>query len=211
MRKLRGDKDLNTLLAANILAQIYMAQGNLDKAEPLAKWVYETGRSVLGDKARDVIPWRINLAMIYVIRENYAKAEPLLAGAVEDQRATLPKEHPQRATTLALLGLARLREKKWEAAEAPLRECLEMRAKNPDAWQTFNSKSMLGGALLGQKKYADAEPLLLDGYEGMKKREKTIQPVGLPRLKEAGARIVELYEAWDKPDKAKEWREKLKE
>ncbi len=27
---------------------------------------------------------------------------------------------------------------------------------------------MLGGALLGQKKYAEAEPLLLKGYEGMK-------------------------------------------
>src|SRR5262249_21360682 len=37
------------------------------------------------------------------------------------------------------------------------------------------SKAQLGAALLGQKKYADAEPLLLAGYEGMKQREKTIQ------------------------------------
>ena len=42
----------------------------------------------------------------------------------------------------------------------------------PDTWTTFNTKSMLGGALLGQKKYAEAEPLLLKGYAGMKRRER---------------------------------------
>jgi len=35
---------------------------------------------------------------------------------------------------------------------------------------------MLGGSLLGQKKYAEAEPLLLSGYEGMKQREVKIPP-----------------------------------
>jgi hypothetical protein len=40
-------------------------------------------------------------------------------------------------------------------------------------------------ALLGQKKYADAEPLLLAGYEAMKQRAKTIPPQGLVRIPEA--------------------------
>jgi hypothetical protein len=39
--------------------------------------------------------------------------------------------------------------------------------KEPDAWTTFNTKSLLGGALLGRKKCADAEPLLMAGYAGM--------------------------------------------
>ncbi len=33
---------------------------------------------------------------------------------------------------------------------------------------------MLGGALLGQKKYDAAEPLLLKGYAGLKQREGAI-------------------------------------
>lgn len=58
-----------------------------------------------------------------------------------------------------------------------LRESLAIREKTqPDAWTTFDSKSLLGGALLGQKKVADAEPLLLAGYEGMKKRENATAP-----------------------------------
>ena len=60
-------------------------------------------------------------------------------------------------------------------AEPLIREALTIREKTqPDAWTTFNTQSLLGGALLGQKKYAEAEPLLLKGYEGLKQRETTI-------------------------------------
>ena len=91
-------------------------------------------------------------------------------------------------------------------AEPLLRECLAIREKTqPDAWTTFNTQSMLGGALLGQKKYADAEPLLLAGYEGMKQREKTIPPQGDTRIPEALDRLIELYTATDKPDEVKKW------
>jgi hypothetical protein len=44
---------------------------------------------------------------------------------------------------------------------------------------------MLGGALLGQQKYAEAESLLLDGYKGMNEREAAIPPLGKIRLSEA--------------------------
>ena len=60
-----------------------------------------------------------------------------------------------------------------------------------------------------QKKYADAEPLLLSGYEGMSEREAQIPPVGKPRLTETIRRLVDLYDAWDKKDKADEWRKRL--
>ena len=66
-------------------------------------------------------------------------------------------------------------------------------------------KSLLGGALLGQKKYAEAEPLLLKGYEGMKQREKTIPPQASIRLPEALDRLIELSTATNKPDEVKKW------
>jgi hypothetical protein len=37
---------------------------------------------------------------------------------------------------------------------------------------SLSDKSLLGGSLLSQKKYTEAEPLLLAGYEGMKQREQ---------------------------------------
>ena len=76
---------------------------------------------------------------------------------------------------------------------------------------TFNTQSLLGGSLLGQKNYAGAEPLLLAGYEGMKEREAKIPPQGKPRLTEALERLVQLYDAWGKPDEAAAWRKRLEE
>jgi eukaryotic-like serine/threonine-protein kinase len=40
----------------------------------------------------------------------------------------------------------------------------------PDLWTTAYTKSMLGSDLAGQKKYADAEPLLLAGRDGLAQR-----------------------------------------
>jgi eukaryotic-like serine/threonine-protein kinase len=91
-----------------------------------------------------------------------------------------------------------------------LRESLAIREKTqPDVWSTFNSKSLLGGALLGQQQYADAEPLLLAGYEGMKQREKAIPPQGKVRVPEAIERLVQLYGATDNEDEAAKWRRQL--
>ncbi len=64
---------------------------------------------------------------------------------------------------------------------------------------------MLGGALLGQKKYAEAEPMLLAGYEGMKQREKTITPIKMNYLTEALDRLIDLSTATNKPDDVKKW------
>jgi eukaryotic-like serine/threonine-protein kinase len=74
-----------------------------------------------------------------------------------------------------------------------------------DDWRLFKARSLLGGALSGQEKYAEAEPLLVQGYEGMKRREAQIPPQGRPFLTEAAER---LYEAKGELEKAAEWRKK---
>jgi hypothetical protein len=52
--------------------------------------------------------------------------------------------------------------------------------------------------------------MLINGYEGLREREARIPFLRRKKLPaEAGARIVELYEAWGKKDKAVEWRKRL--
>ncbi len=69
---------------------------------------------------------------------------------------------------------------------------------------------MLGAALLGQKKLAEAEPLLLAGYRGMKEREASIpQEAKVLRIPEALERLVQLYEAKGDATEAAAWRSKL--
>lgn len=141
--------------------------------------------------------------------DEIAKLVPeLLASA----RTELPKNGKQIASVLSSCGRGFLALKAWTDAEPVLRECLTIREKlEADDWRTFNTSSMLGGSLLGQEKFAEAEPLLISGYEGMKLREEKIPAVGRPRLTESIERLVELYTAWQKPEQAKEWSTRLEE
>ena len=94
-------------------------------------------------------------------------------------------------------------------AEATARECLRLReATKPEDWARFYTMSQLGAALAGQKKYAEAEPFLIGGYDGIKARERKVPAPLKKELAAALTRIVPLYEAWGKADKAAEWRAK---
>ncbi len=150
------------------------------------------------------------LGAAYEAAEQFAAAEPFYRDGLELARKQFGPEDPRTAAAMATLARSLLKQEKWAEAEPLLRECLAIRERNqPDGWPTFNTRSMLGGSLLGQMKYALAEPLLLSGYEGMKAREATILAAGKPRLPEAGDRVVKLYDAWRKPEKAAEWRKRL--
>jgi hypothetical protein len=103
-----------------------------------------------------------------------------------------------------------INEKKFADAEEVARESLANREKNmPDKWLLFNTRSVLGGILLEQKKYAQAEPILLSGYEGLKQREDALPAAGRVCLSNSLDRLVKLYEAAGQSSKAAEWKRKL--
>jgi hypothetical protein len=114
------------------------------------------------------------------------------------------------ADELCKLVSALHQEKKWTEAETAGRESLALLQRlEPDAWTTFNVESILGAALVGQKRYTEAEALLVAGYHGMKDRESTMPRNRKDRLTLAAERLVRLYEVWDKPDEAEKWRKLL--
>ena len=142
-----------------------------------------------------------------LLKAGNAKHHAFLQDELIKARNALSQDSGELAYLLAQVGRTLLEQEKWVEAEQVLRECLSIREKAlPDSWLTFNTYTSLGGSLLGQKKYADAEPLLLKGYQGMKEREKTIPPIGKDRLPEALERLVQLYEATGKKDEAEKWR-----
>jgi eukaryotic-like serine/threonine-protein kinase len=112
---------------------------------------------------------------------------------------------------LAALGRNLLMQKNWSGAEVVLRESVALNEKKqtPTAWTVFDAKGTLGGALLGQKRYAEAEPLLVAGYEGMKQHEGQIPPQEKVRVTEGIERLVQLYEATGKPEETAKWRKLL--
>jgi hypothetical protein len=71
-----------------------------------------------------------------------------------------------------------LRRNRDDEAGPLLRECLKIRQERlPDDWNCFHTQNLLGGSLLGQEKYVEAEPLLLSGYEEGGKSERREFPL----------------------------------
>ena len=107
-------------------------------------------------------------------------------------------------------GADLLRAKHAAEAEPILRECLAIRQKViPNDPRTFETQSLLGDALLSQKKFAEAEPCLLQAEEGLRRRLTRIDDSDRHFLPESAERLVRLYEATNQPEKARPWREKL--
>jgi hypothetical protein len=122
------------------------------------------------------------------------------------------KDSVEAANAQAALGWNLVRQNKFPAAELMFREALAiLEAKRPGVWPVFHNQSGLGAALAGQKKFAEAEPVLLKAYEGLAQREPLIPPFFKGHVTSAIERIVELFDAWGKKDKADEWRKKLEE
>jgi eukaryotic-like serine/threonine-protein kinase len=206
-------------LAENLknLGAILLAQLKHDEAEPILREELEIWRKTFPDGHPNITECSHNLAEVYTKLDMTNEAIPLLKDWLESCRKTLPNNSLELAGEL--IGSARtlLTLKAWTEAEPLLREALAIREKVvPEAWTTFNTKSMLGGVLLGQKKYVEAETNLLAGYEGMKEREASIPPAGRNRLHEALTSLVQLYTDWHAAapedghaEKAAQWQQKL--
>jgi len=200
-----GPDHPTTLTSMCNLAGAYLDAGKGDLALSLLQDAYRAA------KKHPELRW-VGTALLdgYERAGKTEQAAALARKLLPEARTQLPGESPELAVQLAMVALPLLQAKAFAEAEPLLRECVAIRAKKePEDWRTFNAKSMLGGALLGQKKYTEAEPLLLAGYEGMKQREPKIPPDSKFRLAAALERLMQLDEALEKKDEAAKWRKEL--
>jgi len=200
----------STLLTLSNLAGTYRDAHRIADALTLFEATLRLQKVKLGLDHPDTLSTTTHLARTFLNAKRPLDALPLLEETLKLRRARLGPEHPHTLLTINYLAAAYLDAQRWPEAEMAARECLNLRGgKRPADWERFHTMSQLGAALAGQKKYAEAEPLLLQGYDGLNAREAVISAARKQDRADAAARIVELYSAWGKPDKAEEWRKKL--
>jgi tetratricopeptide (TPR) repeat protein len=107
------------------------------------------------------------------------------------------------ANALAQVGRSELKQGKYENAERSLREALAVRQSggtqaNP---MLVRARRFLGEALIGQRKYAEAEPLLLDIV-----RAANASALDLLNVQAAASDLVTLYEAEGRPEESTKYR-----
>jgi tetratricopeptide (TPR) repeat protein len=195
------DRPLVEARVREILGATYVNVGEPAQAVKQFERAMALREAMQGASEPEAASCRNQLAVAYRLAGRTTEAGRLF------ERSPLSRAH---AAVLAVRGATLLHEKKAADAELKLRECLRIREKlQPGDWMTFDTKSLLGEALFEQNKLAEAEPLLVASYEGLKKREGAISAADKQRVTQALARVVKLYDAWGKKDKAAKWREEL--
>jgi serine/threonine protein kinase len=210
LRKAKIPKHTDTLLSMWAVANCYTLVNRQPEALKLFEETFALAKVRLGQNHAWTVGLMRELASVHMKMQEHAAAEALLVNALaltaKRKKAATPLEV---AELQMVLGDCLLRQQEFDKAELILRACLTTReAKDADGWETFWSKLLLGAARAGQKKFAEAEPLLLAGHEGLKQRAARLAAPDQRLLGDARARIVELYDAWGKPQKADAWRKR---
>ena len=92
---------------------------------------------------------------------------------------------------------------------APPPRPVDPRKKQPDDWSPFNTLSLLGSSCWRPEEVCRGRAAYPPGLRGAEGPGGQDPRAGKSNLAEAAERIVRLYEAWGKPDKAAEWRKRL--
>jgi serine/threonine protein kinase len=203
-RAVLGSSHAATVDAMFKLAMIYLAAGRFEESIAWCEKVLE----VPGDTAWQLKTYGKVLQRAGRLDEADHQLRKVLE--IEGKRSDRRERELRVALVQDILGLNLLLQGRYPEAESMSREALAYwERETPDCWDRFHAMSMVGGALMGQHKYAGAERFLVQGYEGMKQREALIIGDFKPWLTQAGERLIRFYEATNQPEKARAWREKL--
>jgi tetratricopeptide (TPR) repeat protein len=148
-----------------------------------------------------------NLAML----GRYSETGTIFTQLIEIQKTSEIVSLSSKSAAIANLGWTLFRQQKSADAEVTLREAVRRFEEiHSETWERYNSESMLGAALLGMKKFNEAEAFLVSSYPKLLERKPAPRPDSAFTAElEAGERILTLYREWGKPEKVAEWQQKL--
>jgi tetratricopeptide (TPR) repeat protein len=168
--RLLGRDHPNAAAAKGNLGLLLTAKGDAVGGEALLRETVRIRRQTLGDRHTDYGNALRNLAFALDVQRKLPEAEALLQETVRIAETQLGVEHPRMVD--AALDLARVQGARGRAAgtEATLRRALEVRERLYPAgdWRIGQAQSLLGASLLAQRRYAEAEPLMLAADQSLK-------------------------------------------
>ena len=202
--RLYGEQHPAVAQAINNLGMFFYRRGDSESAEPLLRRALDLNQEIFGDEHPEVSTSLNNVALVVLDQGDNDEAAKMFERVLELDRKLLGEEHPYVAGTERSLGDTLMKAGKANLAQAHLEEAeriylLTYDAEHPNLLVT---RSFMGRCLTLQGRYAEAEALLLSVYPLLQER------LGPSHRRTQGtvAALVELYEAWGRPDKAAECR-----
>jgi tetratricopeptide (TPR) repeat protein len=151
---------------------------------------------------------RTTLGRTYGELGKYKDAELHMVRALEIHQEQLGEEDPATLNSMHSLGVLYCNYlRRYDQAEGLFVKVLDIERQRlgEEDQATLHSLYNLGVVYFNQRRYVEAEPLFINALEGLRRLvgEEHTETVACVE------HLIELYEAWGKPEKAEQWRAKL--
>jgi tetratricopeptide (TPR) repeat protein len=207
-----GPTHPSTLATMHHLAMNYDDAGRFSESIALHERVLDGIRSVSGRENASTSWPTLTLAQVYQRAGYLDQADRLLRDYLEHigKHESSRNVRQSRANAVTCLALNLTLQGRYSEAEPLAREALAHSDKEfPEHPWRYIRVSLLGAILLGQERFEEAQPLLLEGYEGLERGSAT-HHLNNWWIVEAAQRVVRFYEATGQQEKARVWREKVR-
>ncbi len=221
-RAASGAQDLETVNSVQALATAVYSLGRFDEGFELYVDAVHGLEQALGADHDRTLRARRNLAVIAMARKDFAAAAEQHSACVASIRRTGVGDGAALHNDLSVLGACQLELGRWNDAEGVIRECLEIRERllPSSNWTRAYTRSLLGGALLGQQRIDEARTLLVESAEALAKASDAPAPRAgqADRVAESFERTARLFDELARQDPsgphaaaAADWRARARE
>jgi eukaryotic-like serine/threonine-protein kinase len=198
-----GEENPSVATVTDNLGFTLYSEGKYEEAGVMYRKALAMYRKVLGEENGSATRCMIKIAELHCDKGEYATAESLLNRVQQIHQKIYPQGHSDIAAPLLLLGRIAITGSKPQDAEKMVREALQIRKNTLPAgsYLIANAESALGECLAEQKRFEEAEPILVESflYIKSKRAEKSKD------VERARNRLFKLYQSWGKPDKAAQY------
>ena len=184
------------------LAGVLMGLKRYKEAEELYRSAYKASKEKFGEKHHYTPALLGNVALALMEQKKYDEAERKLLLAL-DMLEKLDSYRPSyRSGRIVSLAELYNRTKRYEEAEELLRTELNLlKSKNDGTWLVGFAESELGYSLFKQSKDIEAEGLLVNGFNNLKKHKGEKSSITIKALK----KIIDFYKSKGRKDKVQEY------
>jgi eukaryotic-like serine/threonine-protein kinase len=192
--RVSGAEHPTTLVVMSNLGRVSYSRHRYEQAQRFFDRALEIRVRTSGESNPQTLEVIHNLGELDDAQGRYPQAEARFAKAAELRRRVFGEKAAATLKSLTWTGRAQLQQKQFGEAEATLRRALTAYEQNNSAtWERYFCQTLLGATLAGQKKYSEAEPLLVGGYQAMRDRKNEIRSDYRPLLDELGPEVEKFY------------------